>query len=811
MKGLLEDLRYGLRALAKNRGFTAVAVFSLALGIGANTTVFTLVHAVLMRPLPVADPARLVEVYTLDARNPGNWGCSFPNYQEYRSHNQAFSSLMLYTGAGLNLTGGAEPRLVMGQIATANYFSTLGVTPVVGRSFLPEEDSSPGAYPVAVVSYRFWQREYAGDPNVTSRTVGLNGRSYSIVGVAPRGFEGIDTLTATEIWVPFMMYPQVYPAPGLVNRRRALLFSMVGRLKPGIGMAQAEGDLASIARDLAQRFPKDNQGRRVSLTSVTDAAIPPSNRRQITDASLLLLIVSGIVAVIACGNVASLLMSRAAARSKEITVRLALGASRLRLIRQLLTESLLLALVGGAAGLLLAVWGRDVLWSLRPPMFRFAAVDLALDRAVLAYTLAVSVLTGVLFGLLPALRATRGDLASDLKERTGKVVSPGGPWSARSLLVMGQVAFSLVALVGAGLFVRSLRNADRFEPGFDAAHLGILVFNVADQGYNEARGRDFEQRALQRVAAVPGVVSATLAKDWPFHVSLSRTMELDGQEGGAGRIILAGFTWPGFFQSVGTSLLRGRDFSLQDGPGGPNVVIVNEAAAAVYWPGEDPVGKRVRFFGDNQPAEVVGVAANANYQSLGEKAQPFVYLSMVQHYFPTAVVYFRTAGDPDAVLATVRHQVQSLDRNLLLQAESIHSTIQQSVWAQQLSAALLSLFGILALVLASIGIYGVVSYSVTQRTREFGIRMALGATPMDVQLMLVLEAIRLVAIGVLAGTAIAMVASRAVKSMLFTAGPGDTIIFVLVPAVLTLVALLACWFPARRATSVEPSEALRDQ
>jgi len=343
MNGLLEDLRHGLRALAKNRGFTAVAVFSLALGIGANTTVFTLVHAVLMRPLPVASPARLVEVYTLDARNPGNWGCSFPNYQEYRSHTQTLSSLMLYTGVGLNLTGGAEPRLVMGQIATANYFSTLGVQPVVGRGFLPEEDSSPGAYAVAVISYRFWQREYAGDANVTSRTVGLNGRAYSIVGVAPRGFEGIDTLTATEIWLPLMMYPQVFPAPGLVNQRRALLFSMVGRLKPGAGMAQAEGDLDSIAQDLAQRFPKDNQGRRVSLTPVTEAAIPPSNRHQITDASLLLLIVSGVVAFIACGNVASLLMSRAAARSKEITVRLALGASRLRLIRQLLTESLLLA------------------------------------------------------------------------------------------------------------------------------------------------------------------------------------------------------------------------------------------------------------------------------------------------------------------------------------------------------------------------------------------------------------------------------------------------------------------------------------
>jgi len=811
MNGLLEDLRFGLRALAKNRVFTAVAVFSLALGIGANTTVFTLVHAVLMRPLPVADAPRLIEIYTLDAHIPGNWGCSFPNYQEYRDHTRAFSSLMLYTGVSLNLTGTNEPRLVMGQVATANYFATLGVQPVVGRSFRPEEDLSPGANPVAVISYRFWQREYAGDPSVTARSLELNGRAYSIVGVAPKGFDGIDTLTATEIWLPLMMYPQVMPTPNLVTERGALLFSMVGRLKPGVGVAQAKGDLDGIAQDLAQRFPNDNQGRSLGLTTVTEAAIPESDRQQIDDAGLLLLIVSAIVAVIACGNVASLLMSRAAARSKEITVRLAMGASRARLIRQLLTESLLLAVGGGGAGLLLAVWGRDILWSLRPPMFQFAAVDLSLDRPVLLYTLAISIVTGVLFGLAPAFRATRTDLASDLKERTGKVSAAGGPWSARSVLVMGQVAFSLVALVGAGLFVRSLRNAEAIAPGFDAAHLGIIVFRVPDQGYDEARGRDFEQRAMERAAGVPGVLSTTLSKDWPLHVSLSRTIELEGQPPGSGRTILAGFTWPGYFQTVGTSLLRGRDFSPRDQADGPRVVVVNEYAAKLYWPGEDPIGNRVRFARDSHSYEVIGLAANANYQALGEKPQPFVYFSLVQYYFPAAVVCFRTAGDPDRVIEAVRRQVQSLDRNVLLQSESIHFTIQQSEWQQRLSAALLSLFGVLALVLASVGIYGVVSYSVAQRQREFGIRMALGATAGDVQSMVVLEGIRIVAIGVVAGTAVAMMAARAVKSMLFTAGSGDAVTFVLVPALLTLVALLACWFPAKRATRIEPWIALRDE
>ena len=815
MTGLYEDLRYGLRALAKHPGFAAVAVVSLALGIGANTTIFTMVHAILMRSLPVQEPARLVEMYTVDPGSPGYWGCSYPNYQDYRDHNTVFSSLLLYTGVGLNLTAGPEPRLVMGVMTTANYFSTLGVAPVVGRGFLPEEDTTPGASPVAVISYRFWQREFAGNSNVTSRTLSLNGRAFGIVGVAPQGFEGLDTLTATDIWVPFMMYPQVYTTPSLVNQRQALLFLVVGRLKPGITLPQAEAALAPLTQDLKTRFFKENQDRRIALTPVTDAAIPPTNRAQITNAGTVLLIVSALVLLIACGNVASLLLARAAGRKKEIGVRLAMGASRYRLIRQLLVESLLLAVVGGLAGLLFAVWMRNILWSLRPPMFTHAAVHMELDRTVLAYNLAISLLTGILFGLAPALRATRSDLATDLKERAGQPSSAAGRWNPRSLLVMGQVAFSVVALVGAGLFVRSLRNADRFDPGFDAAHLGIVVFNLADQGYSEARGRDFERRVLERVSAMPGVVAATLAKDWPFHVSLSRTMMLEGQENtatGTGRGILAGFSGPGYFHGVGIPLLRGRDFSPLDRESSRRVVIVNEAAANAFWPGEDPVGKRVRFRGvDTQLAEVVGVARNANYQSIGEQPKAFVYMPLEQYYFPMATLYIRTAGPPDAVLTSVRREVQSLDRNLLLQAEPVHTTIREALWAQRLSASLLSVFGLLALLLATIGIYGVISYSVSQRTREFGIRMALGATAGEVQTMIVREGMRLVTVGVLVGTAIALAASRAVQDMLFTIGARDAATFVLVPSILILVAILACWLPSRRATRIEPSAALRDE
>ncbi len=809
MTGLYEDFRYGLRALAKYRRFTAVSILSLALGIGANTTIFTLVNAILLRPLPVQGPEHLAAVYTLDSRNPGFWGVSFPNFKDYRDRNQVFSSLLLYTGIGLNLTGGAAPRLVMGQLASANYFSTLGVNPAIGRGFLPEEDTAAGASPVAVISYRFWRQEYASDAAVLSRSVSLNGRPFRIVGVAPEGFDGLNTLTATDIWVPMALYPDVFSAPAYVEQRRFLLFSVVGRLKPGVEMPQAQTAMQTITQDLEREYPKDNQGRRVLLTTATDAAIPPTNRAEIQRASNVLIVISAVVLIIACGNLASLLLARAAGRTKEIAIRLALGASRRRLVRQLLVESVLLAILGGAAGLLIAVLARNLLWSMRPPTFSHAAVRIGLDRFVLAYNFSISVLTGLIFGLVPALRATNPDLATDLKERTGQAHFAGN-WNPRSLLVMAQVAFSVIALVGAGLFVRSLRNAMRFDPGFDAAHLGIVVFNVADHGYNQAQGRDFQRRVLERAQAVPGVAAATLSNDWPFHVSLSRTMSVAGRDT-PGQIILSEFIAPGFLQGVGIPLLRGRDFNEGDSPTSPRVAIVNQDAASVYWPGEDAVGKRVRFFGENADAEVIGVAHTANYQAIGEKPRPFVYLSMQQYYFPNSVLTIRTAGEPERVLASVRSEVQALDRNLLLQAETVDSTIRQSLWAQRLSAGLLAVFGMLALVLATIGIYGVVSYLVAHRVREFGIRMALGATATHIQLMLLREGVRLVAVGVVVGLAVALIGSRAVESMLFLVTSRDAVTFILVPSILTLVAILACWIPAQRATRVDPMVALRDE
>uniref|UniRef100_Q01ZZ7 Permease n=1 Tax=Solibacter usitatus (strain Ellin6076) TaxID=234267 RepID=Q01ZZ7_SOLUE len=811
MTGILEDLRYGLRGLAKNRGFAVVAVLSLALGIGANTTIFTLLNAVFLRPLPVHDASSLVAVFTIDLRNPGLLNCSYPNYRDYRDQNTVFSSLLLYTSVTVNLTGRGDPQLLMGQLVSGNFFNTLGVNPVLGRGFRPDEDASPGAAAVVVISHPLWQRLFAGRPDVVGRPIELGGRTYSIVGVAPPGFVGLNQLIGADVFVPLSMYPQLYPAPAQVNQRSALMFSAVGRLKPGIGIAQAGAAMRGLAQQLEREHP-ENRGRSLALTSISEAALSARTRPVISRAGAVLMTVSALILLIACGNVANLLLARAAGRNKEIAIRLAMGATRPRLVRQLLTESLLLAFVGGALGLFLARWARDLLWGIRPATFNHAGFHLDLDPRVLLFTLGISVLTGVLFGLAPALRATKANLATDLKERAGVQSSFRYTWGLRATLVMAQVALSLIALIGAGLFVRSLQNAGQVDPGFDAVHLGIVAYNVTDQGYNEGRGRDFHERAVARAAAVPGVISASLAMDVPFHVAFSRKVVLEGQENTAqGRPTLTSVVSPGYLHTVAIPLLRGRDFSPLDTKTTPRVAIVNEAAAAAFWPGRNPIGQRISFTTDRSPFEVIGVARNANYQAIDEAPQALVYLSLVQFYFPTAVLYVHTAGDPTTVIGAVRKEVQTLDRNLLLQAESLQVSIRDLLWAQRISAGLLAAFGLLALLLSSIGIYGVVAFSVRQRTREIGVRMAMGATPADVQLMIVREGVRLVAIGVLAGFVISFAAADSVGGMLFMKNPRDLFTFALVPAMLTLVGILACWVPAARAIRIDPSIALREE
>jgi predicted permease len=808
----LGELKYALRGLAKHAGFTVIAVLSLALGIGANSTIFTLLNAILLRPLPLENPASLVSMSTFDPRNPGALGCSYLNYKDYRDRNNVFSELVLYASITLNLTGEGEPRLLMGHIVSGNYFSGLGVKPIVGRGFLPEEDATPNAVAVAVISYSLWNRMFAADPHVTSRTFVIDGRAFSIVGVAPPGFQGINQLYGADLWVPMMMYPQVFPSVQWVNQRRASVFSVAGRMKPHVSMPQAEGAMQSLAADLARQYPRENNGRSVRLAPISEAALSHKERDVYNRTASILLAISGLVLLIACANVASLQLVRAAARTKEITVRLALGASRWQLIRQLLVESVLLSVGGGVAGLLLAQMAGSFLWSIRPPAFKYASFRFDLDPRVLAYTFGIALLTGIFFGLIPAFRATNPDLATDLKERTSQSSAAGGDWGPRSLLVMSQLAFSLIALIGAGLFVRSVINSNQVDPGFDAAHLGIITFNVANQGYNEARGRDYQMRILERAATVPGVEAVTLAKDPPFNAS-ARTVLLEGQDNtasGVGRVTLTSVTWPGYFPAVKIPLLRGRDFTMQDTKVSPKVAVVNEVAASHFWPGQEAIGKVIQFAGENLPVQVIGVVRNANYQVIGELPQAMIYLAEPQYYFAYSVLYIRAKGDPATVLANVRREVQTIDPNLFLDPETVRTTIQKTLWAQSLSATLLSVFGGLALLLATIGIYGVISYSVTMRFRELGVRMALGATPGDVQSMILREGMRLVLLGICAGAIAALAFSRWLESMLLMVSARDGGTFLVVPVILAAAGVFACWIPARRATRIDPATALRN-
>ncbi|MEO8370852.1 MAG: ABC transporter permease [Candidatus Solibacter sp.] len=810
MTGLRDDLRYGLRGLGKNRGFALAAVLSLGLGIGANTTIFTLLNALFLRALPVFEPSRLAAVSTTDPRIPGLLLCSYPNYLDYRDHNTVFSSVLLYSPLTVNLTGRGNPQLLMGQLVSANYFQTVGVQPVLGRGFRPEEDV-PGGLPVAVISHALWQRLFGGAQDVTGRSIEISGHPYGIIGVAPSGFLGLNQMSGADIFLPMSVYRQVHPLHSQVMQRRALLFSVAGRLKPGVTLTQAQASLQPLTDELERQHPSENQGRRISLTTVGQAAISARTRPPLSEAGSVLMTMAALVLLIACANVANLLLARATGRRREISIRLAMGASRIRLVRQLLTESVILALAGGALGLLLATWARDLLWAIRPPMFNHAGFHLELDWQVIGFTAAISLFTGLLFGLAPALRATRGDLATDLKDRGSIAAGLRGIWHARSLLVVSQVGFSVVALLGAGLFGRSLLNAGRIQPGFDAAHLGIVAYNVTDQAYNEGRGRDFHERTVEQAMAVPGVTSAALSRDLPFHVAATRTVQLAGQEKQGGRATLTQVVSPGYFQTMGIGQVSGRDFRPSDTKTTPRVVIVNATAAAAYWPGKDAVGQYLSFGGEGLPVEVIGVVKTANYQAVGEVPQPLVYLSLVQYYFPTAVLYVRTAGDPETVMPAVRRAVQSLDGKMLLQTESLQTSIRELLWAQRLSAALLAVFGGLGLLLAVIGIYGVISFSVRQRTREIGLRMALGATAENVRRMIVWEGMRLVAVGVVLGGAVSFWLAGSVANMLFLDSARDVVTFTVIPPVLVLAGMAACWIPARRSTRIDPSIALRDE
>jgi len=822
MEYFWQDLQHGARVLRKSPGFSAVAILSLALGIGANTTIFTVVNAILLHPLPVKDISQVVELDTIDTKthlgfaNAAKLGLSFRNCQDYQKQNEVLTGVACFTGLPLTWSGGTEARQVNGQMVSANYFDVLGLQPAAGRFFLPDEDTKLSGNNVAVISYSFWTNKLGADPNELGKTLTLNAMPYTVIGVAPKGFKGTFTFgSAEQIWVPTSMYPQILTGFGLefFNDRRFLNALAVGRLRPGITINQAEASLKTIASQLEKDFPKDNGGRSIALTPLTEAAVGVNQHDQIALAGTMLMTVVGLVLLIACANLANLLLARAARREREMGLRAALGASRPRLIRQMLTECILLSLIGGVAGLAIAYAGRTVLWSFRPPFIQADSIDLSLDSNVLLFTLGISLLTGLLFGVAPAFKASVPDLADTLK-LGGRGGSFGwGRNKLRSLLVVSEIALSLVALVGAGLFVRSMRDAQKMDPGFESKNLFMLAFDLGALHYEEGRGQQFLRAAVERASATPGVKAAAVASNFPLGGGFARTVFPEGESestGYRGTLTQLDDISIGYFDALRIPLVRGRLFTDADRKETTPVAIISEAMAKKFWPDKDAIGKRFHFFGDTMLREVVGIARDSVVDAIGEVPVPLVYLPVTQDYAPAATLQVQTTGKPEPVIAGVRAQIQSLEPNLAItNVQTIGQIIDQGLWAPEMGAALLTVFGALAMVLAAVGVYGVLAYSVTQQTREIGIRMAMGAERRDVLGLVVGQGLKLTGAGLALGFLIALGLTRQLSSLLFGVSAYDPLTYGGVTLILVIVAFLACYIPARRATRVDPLIALR--
>jgi macrolide transport system ATP-binding/permease protein len=805
-----QDIRYAVRTLGKNPGFAVIAVLTLGLGLGANTAIFSLVNTALLRPLPVERPDRLVTLTDAAERRMFP-AFSYPNYKDFRDRNDVFSGLIGYRFAQLSLSHDGVNERLWGFLVTGNYFETLGVKSALGRVISADDDRSPGAHPVAVVSYKCWRQRFGGDPGVIGKNVIVNGRGYTIIGVAQPGFSGTEVIVTPEMWFPMAMQAQIEVGSQWLDDREWRTVSMMGRLKPGVGVRQAETALNSIAAQLESEFPNINEGMRVTLFSpgLTGNAM----RGAILGFAGLLMVVVGMALLLACANLANLLLARATERRREIAVRLALGANRFRVMRQLLTESLLLAAAGGVLGFLLAVWLAKLTAVIKLPIDVPLATELHVDIRVFAYACLISLGAGLLFGLLPAWQATKADLASALKNDA----SFGSPHRSRlkSGLIVLQVALSLALLVGGGLMARALQQAQTVNLGFEPQRAVEMSFDLRLQGYDSAQGREFQKRLLERVRALPGVESAAIANIIPVDLHISSSpISIEGQE--PSRLTnapraLTSYITPGYFNAMNTRLLRGRDFTEYDDDKAARVAIINETFARRFWPGEDPLGKQFKLGGDESPKmQVIGVAQDGKYAGLNEGQWPFVYRPQWQYRVGAATMVVRAGADPQRVISLARRELQQLDPNLpIASARTLVERLSLALLPARIVASVLGGFGLVALLLAAIGIYGVMSYAVSKRTQEIGVRMALGAQRRDVLKLVMGQGMALTLIGVAIGLLAALGLTRLMKSVLFGVSATDPLTYVGVAALLTFVALLACYVPARRATKVDPMVALR--
>jgi putative ABC transport system permease protein len=796
------DVRYGLRMLAKNPGFTAVAVLALALGIGATTAMFSIVDGAFLKPLPVSDPGQFVRIW-MQAAQGANFGVSFPDYLDLRAQCSSLSGVVAYERESRFVNSMDESSLVLVDAVSLNYFDVLGIKPLLGRTFPPEVGRSAPLGPTVVLSYTLWKNRLGGDPGIIGKTIRLNNQSTTVLGVARERFRGVERFVPTDAWLPL--------DASELKRRDSRDFDIVGRPRPGVTDEQIGAELDAIGHRLAQAYPATNK----ATTFRGEAA--SERQRGFLLVSLFLMSVVGLVLLISCANVAGLLLARGETRRREVAVRLALGSSRGRLIRQFLTEGLMLSLAGAALGLLLAAWLIVIEPSLLPPSPVQIGPDLRIDGRVMLFTLFVSLLATLIFGVAPALRASKADLARALKGEEASLARGSKRMTARNILVVGQVALSVLMLSVAGLFLKSLMSTLRAPLGLNL-HKNLLVVPMGTMEGNEEQRRTLLPRVLERVRGLPGIVHATCAMRIPlsgsgggadFRVSIPGIELPEGQQTVAVKFNAVG---PDYFQTVGTRILKGRHFSSSDTANAPKVVLISETMARRFWPNQDPLGHSLRI--EKKDYEIIGVVEDVKINQIHESPEPYMYFPFAQTRSYEGELIVETTGDPRRWIPAVKREIRAVDKTALvvwIQTGADVMRSEQDVYAQRAATGLVGSLSLLGMFLASVGLYGVVAYIATLRTHEIGIRVALGAGRKDILGLVLRQGLKLVAMGALIGLGVAFATTRFMSSLLYGVSPADPTALFGSTLLAGVVALVACYIPARRATMVHPMMALRHE
>jgi predicted permease len=802
---IFHDLRYSVRALLKHRNFTVAALLTLALGIGINTSIFTLLYSVAFRPLPVKDPDRVVNVYQIldgeySRQVEGNVALlSYPEYLNYRDRVAGLSGLAASADVKLYLGGGNLER-INGLMVTDNYFSLLGGGSSLGRTFIDKECQTPGHCPVAVLSHSFWQRRFGSDQSVVGTSLTLNRQRFTVIGVAARDFLGAE-MTVPDVWIPVTMQSALMPENKFLEQPDCSWLNVIGRLKNGVSLTQVQAEMQLVAAQMDHNYP----GRRTTVNVMPGSYLnSPEVRSEGTPIAILVMAAVGLVLLIACANVSNLMLARSAARRKEIAVRLALGASRSRLIRLLLTESLLLAVMGGVIGLLLAVFLPPILFKVIPEIG--LDIDFKPNATVFAYMFLISLVTGVVSGLAPAIESTKSDLTDALKSSRsrGSVSQP----RLRKVLVIGQVAVSLVLLIGAGLLVRGLQQAQSTEFGFDQKNLLFLSMDLTTQGYDEARAATLYAQLSERLKALPALRSVSLVQVPPFSGTRETTADIEGR--GSSLSVGANVVSAEYFQTLGVPIRRGRQFTEDDARSGESPAVISQAMANRFWPGADPIGQRFKE-SSGTSHEIIGVVADISSRQVGKLDGPLFYTPAAPDKLSGLSFILRTNENPPATIGVVREVARSLDKDAFVSAEPLEENVRRMLEPARTGAWFSGTVSLLALLIAATGIYGMLSYHVVERTSEIGIRMALGAQRHNVLLLIVRDGMKLAAIGIGVGVVTAIALARVMSSLLIGVGPTDPLTLVTVSLGALVVAVLACYIPARRATKVDPLVALHNE